>query len=61
MSKKTNQSVATVEVLAPLRERLDAWAVERDTAAAAAKSRIEQRLLEIIEARATQMLDVLAS
>jgi hypothetical protein len=53
-------SVAPAAVLAPLRQRLDAWAAERDASVAAAKARFDTRLLEIIEARANALLDVLA-
>jgi hypothetical protein len=50
MSKRTtNTEVTTVTpaaVLAPLRQRLDAWAAERDASVAAAKARFDTRLLE---------------
>jgi hypothetical protein len=49
MSKRTtNTEVTTVTpaaVLAPLRQRLDAWAAERDASVAAAKARFDTRLL----------------
>jgi hypothetical protein len=62
MSKRTHQEVITPvhAALVPLRQKLDEYRVAREDAAFALKERVDARMLQIVEARITAMLDVLA-
>ena len=62
MSKRTQTTEVTpvTAILVPLREKLDAYRVAREDAAFALKERVDARMLQIVEARISAMLDVLA-